>query len=387
MSSITYAQIVKSNADNTEDKGVYNMHTEQPALEKKRRRRRNSKKTAISESSSITQDSYESDLYKEHPYFPLSPIKEIQDKQKELLNKKACIVPIKIIKRPELTPTDPVQPSFSPSDKSQFAIKTPIIMPAGFTYEKPSESIQRIFTCMPTAEQFNETMEEQQVQQQQQSSLEKNAKVLSSAYESTIKLQQKEIMANSEVIENQKQTIKEQSKGINTNNTRIASQIKTLEEHTEEISTKKDEIIKLSHQLSTIQSSYEHYNAELSKVYGNWMHYYKLLSEIQQQYVVEYQKNQQLIQQNAILEQQLIAQGQQLQLQQQQQQQQQVYVPQYYHQVHLPQEQYQEQYQEQEQPQIQPQEQQYVTFPMPSPEFMNAFMQAMAAAANTSTNN
>ncbi len=377
MSSITYAQIVKSNADNTGVQEVYNMHAEQPALEKKKRRRRNSKKTAISESSSITRDSYESELYKEHPYFPLCPIKEIQDKQKEMLNKKSGIVPIKILKRPEVTPTDPVQPSFSPSDKSQFAIRSPIIMPAGFTYEKPSESVQKIFTCMPSAEQFNEAVEEQQVQPQQ-SSLEKNAKVLSSAYESTIKLQQKEIMANSEVIENQKQTIKEQSKGINTNNTRIASQIKTLEEHTEEISTKKDEIIKLSHQLSTIQSSYEHYNAELSKVYGNWMHYYKLLSEIQQQYMVEYQKNQQLIQQNAILEQQLIAQGQQFQQLQQQQQLQQVYIPQYYQQG-------QEQYQEQQQ--VQPQGQQYVTLPMPTPEFMNAFMQAMVTASNTSTNN
>ncbi len=351
------------------------MHTEQPALEKKKRRRRNSKKTAISESSSITQDSYESDLYKEHPYFPLSPIKEIQDKQKEMLNKKSGIVPIKILKRPELTPTDPVQPSFSPSDKSQFAIRSPIIMPAAFTYEKPSESVQQIFTCLPSAEEFNTA-----VSATTSNTDEKNAKVLSSAYESTIKMQQKEIMANSEVIENQKQTIKEQSKGINTNNTRIASQIKTLEEHTEEISTKKDEIIKLSHQLSTIQSSYEHYNAELSKVYGNWMHYYKLLSEIQQQYMVEYQKNQQLIQQNAVLEQQLIAQGQQLQQYSQQQQQlQQAYIPLYYQQVYQPQGQQQVLQQEQQQ--------QYVTVPMPPPEFMNAFMQAMATASNTSTNN
>lgn len=374
--SISYAQVLKANASTIQEHNLQHVESEVVVEKKKRRRRGGGKKQGLSDTSSVTHESYESDLYKEHPYFPLSPIKGIQDKQKQLINQKAGIVPIKILKRPEtiitnITPSDPVQVSFSPptssmqsqSQSHQFVLKSPIITSSDTVKIAPPSDIQRIFTCMPYEPKTTEIITDEQVNS------EKNAKMLSGAYDSTIKHQQKEIMANSEVIENQKQTMKEQSKGINTNNTKIASQIKTIEEHNSEISTKKDEIIKLSHQLNTIQSSYEHYNAELSKVYGNWMHYYNLLNEIQRQYTEQYQKNQLLIQHSIALE-------QQIQQQQQQQQQQLIQVqPQY---IQVPQEVYAQQMQQQ-MPQM---PQQYMTLPMPTPEFMNAFMQAMASVNN-----
>ena len=342
----------------------------------------NSKKSDVKQKG---KQDYVSDLYKEHPIFPLSPIKSIKEKQIKLLHQKSGITPIKNPPVKEEVQLQQVQVK----QRQQKSVKEPLLSspsdpkPLSFS-TKPEEQSQvqkstiKIRTHNPTEEElFGNT-----------SSIDdkKENLVLISAYDATIKVQQKEIADNAEVIENQKYSMKEYSKGINTNQSNIAIQHQTINDNVEKISNQKHEIINLSTQINTLRTSFEYYTNELNKTYSAWQQYCNALKGVQLQFTAESQKHQELVQQNAELEQEVQAQQQrQMQLiaynhqvQQLQQSQAQLHqVPQYvmqYPPVYYPQ-----------QVQQQVQTPQYMTVPIPPPEFMNAFMHAMATASAESS--
>lgn len=371
---------------------------------------------------------YVSELNKEYPIFPLSPIKSIQEKQVKMLQQKSGITIIKkpYIKEVQLTQKKqsqlqsqsqsqsqkkPIKESLlsSPSDPKPIAFVTEVeqIVEKQLHQNKSvQESTVKIRTHNPTEEELFGNISHIDNK--------KENPVLISAYDATIKMQQKEITDNAEVIENQKYSMKEYSKGINTNQSNISAQQQIISDNINRISSQKDEIISLSTQVNTLRSSFEYYTNELNKVYTSWQYYSTALKGIQSHFIVESQKNQLLIQQNAELEQQiqqmqeqqeqqeqeqvqqqqqyqqqqLIAYNQQLhqvQQQQQQQQQMQLQVPQYI--MQYPPVYYPQQVQPQPHTHTQQQQQQYMTVPMPmpmplpTPEFMNAFIQAMATVS------
>ena len=266
------------------------------------------------------QNDYVSDLYKEHPVFPLSPIKSIQEKQVKMLQQKSGIT---IIKRPDLKKPDAKKSVIneqkvikepllsSPSDPKPVAFVTEV-QPAAINHQV-QESVMKIRTHNPTEEELfgntSSTVTATATANATANATTDNKKEnsLISAYDATIKLQQKEIADNAEVIENMKHSMKEYSKGINTNQSNIATQQQTISDNIEKISKQKDEIINLTTQVNTLRSSFEYYTNELNKVYVSWQQYSNAVKGVQMQFAAESQKNQELIQQNAELEQQVQA--------------------------------------------------------------------------------